>query len=71
MLVGRYSALLDANVLHPAFLWGALLWYADARLLRPVWSKDILEEWRRSVLRRHKDMDEENPANFYLPVPGC
>lgn len=38
MLVGRYSAFLDANVLHPAFLRGALLWFADARLLRPVWS---------------------------------
>lgn len=58
MLVGRYSALLDANVLHPAFLRGALLWFADARLLRPVWSEDILEEWRRSVMRRHKDVDE-------------
>ena len=58
MLVGRYSALLDANVLHPAFLRGALLWFADARLLRPVWSEDILEEWRRSVMRRHKDIDE-------------
>ncbi|MCK0129274.1 PIN domain-containing protein [Erythrobacter sp. F6033] len=59
MLVGRYSALLDTNVLHPAFLRGALLWFADERLLRPVWSKDILAEWRRSVLRRHKDLDED------------
>ena len=58
MLVGRYSALLDANVLHPAFLRAALLWFADARLMRPVWSEDILEEWRRSVLRRRKDLDE-------------
>jgi predicted nucleic acid-binding protein len=58
MLVGRYSAFLDANVLHPAFLRGALLWFADARLLRPVWSKDVLIEWRRSVQRRHADMDE-------------
>lgn len=58
MLVGRYSAFLDANVLHPAFLRGALLWFADARLLRPVWSKDVLIEWRRSVQRRHADMDD-------------
>jgi predicted nucleic acid-binding protein len=58
MLVGRYSAFLDANVLHPAFLRAALLWFADARLLRPVWSKDVLMEWRRSVRRRHGDMDD-------------
>lgn len=58
MLVGRYSAFLDANVLHPAFLRGALLWFADARLLRPVWSKDVLIEWRRSVQRRFLDLDD-------------
>lgn len=58
MLVGRYSAFLDANVLHPAFLRGALLWFADARLLRPVWSQDVLAEWRRSVQKRHADMDD-------------
>lgn len=59
MLVGRYSAFLDANVLHPAFLRAALLWFADARLLRPVWSRDVLAEWRRSLLRRHEDMTED------------
>jgi hypothetical protein len=58
MLVGRYSAFLDANVLHPAFLRGALLWFADARLLRPVWSQDVLAEWRRSIQRRHADLDD-------------
>lgn len=58
MLVGRYSAFLDANVLHPAFLRAALLWFADARLLRPVWSKDVLAEWRRSVQRRHSAIDD-------------
>ncbi|OJY68684.1 MAG: hypothetical protein BGP16_05465 [Sphingobium sp. 66-54] len=59
MLVGRYSAFLDANVLHPAFLRGLVLWFADARLLRPVWSKHVLEEWRRSVKRRHSDIDDD------------
>jgi len=59
MLVGRYSAFLDANVLHPAFLRAALLWFADARLLRPVWSIDVLTEWRRSVQRRHADLGDE------------
>lgn len=58
MLIGRYPALLDANVLHPAFVRGALLWFADQRLFQPHWSADILTEWRRSVLRRFKDADE-------------
>jgi hypothetical protein len=44
MLIGRYSAFLDANVLHPPFLRAALLWFADERLLRPVWSADVLAE---------------------------
>lgn len=59
MLIGRYSAFLDANVLHPGFLRAALLWFADDRLLRPVWSAHVLEEWRRSLLQRHEDMDDE------------
>lgn len=58
MLVGRYHALLDANVLHPAFVRAALLWFADERLFRPAWSPTILEEWRRSVKRRHPDLDD-------------
>jgi len=58
MLIGRYSAFLDTNVLHPAFLRAALLWFADERLLRPVWSKHVLEEWRRSLKRRHPDTDD-------------
>lgn len=59
MLVGRYLALLDANVLHPAFLRGAMLWFADERLFRPAWSQDILAEWRRSLQRRHTDIGED------------
>lgn len=59
MLIGRYLALLDANVLHPAFLRGAMLWFAEERLFRPAWSPDILEEWRRSVQRRHSDISDD------------
>ncbi|MEP7351403.1 MAG: PIN domain-containing protein [Sphingorhabdus sp.] len=50
---------MDANVLHPAFLRGAMLWFASERLFRPVWSADILVEWRRSLKRRHSDISEE------------
>jgi predicted nucleic acid-binding protein len=58
MLIGRYPALLDANVLHPAFVRGALLWFAEQRLFQPHWTAEILAEWRRSVLRRFKDIEE-------------
>lgn len=57
MLIGRYSAFLDANVLHPGFLRGALLWFADERLLRPVWSAHVLQEWKDSILRVRNDID--------------
>lgn len=55
MIPGRYPALLDANVLHPAFLRGALLWFATERLFRPCWTTQILDEWRGSLLRRFPD----------------
>ena len=55
MLIGRYPALLDANVLHPAFVRSTLLWFADERLFQPCWSADILREWRGSVQRRFSD----------------
>lgn len=58
MLIGRYSAFLDANVLHPAFLRATLLWFADERLLRPVWSANVLAEWRRSIKERHEDVTD-------------
>jgi hypothetical protein len=38
MLIGRYSCVLDACVLHPAILMGSLLWLASERLYRPYWS---------------------------------
>ena len=75
MLLGRYSAFLDANVLHPAFLRATLLWFADDRLLRPVWSADVLGEWRRSVKARHADMDDAKldalQANFVTHFPDA
>jgi predicted nucleic acid-binding protein len=59
MLIGRYPALLDANVLHPAFVRAALLWFAEERLFQPHWSPTILEEWRRSVVRRFPEVPAE------------
>lgn len=59
MLVGRYLAFLDANVLHPAFLRAAMLWFAQERLFRPAWSTGVLDEWRGSVKRRFGDVTDE------------
>jgi predicted nucleic acid-binding protein len=56
MLVGRYTVLLDANVMHPAIVRGALLWFAASRLFRPLWSKAILAEWEESLRRRFPDL---------------
>jgi len=59
MLIGRYPALLDANVLHPAFVRGALLWFAVERLFQPHWSADILEEWKGSLKKRFPNTPDE------------
>lgn len=59
MLIGRYLAFLDANVLHPAFLRGALLWFADERLFRPGWSADVMREWRESLKRKRQDLTDD------------
>ena len=59
MLIGRYTAVLDACVLHPAFLQGALLWLATERLYRPVWSDVILDEWQRSLEKRFGEGDSK------------
>ncbi len=59
MLVGRYGAVLDANILYSATLRGALLRMAQERLFRPMWSQRILEEWERSVRETHPHLKDE------------
>jgi hypothetical protein len=54
-----YSALLDACVLHPWALCQLQLLLAEYGLFRPVWSGQILEETKRSILRAHPEIDEE------------
>jgi len=54
-----YSALLDACVLHPWALCQLQLLIAEHGLFRPVWSGQILEETKRSILRVHPEIEEE------------
>jgi hypothetical protein len=54
-----YSALLDACVLHPWALCQLQLLIAEHGLFRPVWSGQILEETKRSIIRVHPEIEEE------------
>lgn len=51
-----YSALLDANVLHPVILCDTLLRFAEKGFFRPLWSAEILEETVASIARRRTDL---------------
>lgn len=48
---------LDACVLHPIAVADTLLWVAHAEVYQPLWSEEILDELRRSVLARLPDAD--------------
>ena len=62
MIIGDYSAVLDACVLHPNWLRGALLWMAEEGLFRPLWSDLLLDEWQTSLSRRFPDLDPKKLA---------
>lgn len=50
-----YVAALDADVLHPQITTDLLLRLAERRLFRIVWSRQILDEVFRSLVRRGID----------------
>jgi predicted nucleic acid-binding protein len=52
-------ALLDANVLYPAYLRDALLRLAEAEIYQVRWSRQILDEMARNVLENNPDLPEE------------
>lgn len=53
---GRFTALLDANVLYPAPLRDFLLCLAEQELYKPKWSAAIQEEWLRNLLQNRPDL---------------
>lgn len=54
-------AVLDANVIYPAFLRDVLLRLAASDLYHPHWSERIHDEWIRNVVRGRPDL---SPGNF-------
>jgi glutathione S-transferase len=54
-----FVALLDANVLYPAYLRDALLRLAEAEIYQVRWSRQILDEMARNVLANNTDLPEE------------
>lgn len=53
---GLLRAVLDANVLYPAFLRDVLLRLAASDLYVPHWTLRIHEEWIRNVIRGRPDL---------------
>jgi predicted nucleic acid-binding protein len=52
-------AVLDANVLYPQWLRDVMLTLAAMGYYDPVWSRQIIDEMRRNVLRNHPDIDPQ------------
>jgi len=57
-----FTALYDADVLHPPGLRDLLLRLAQTGLFRARWSEQILDEMVRSVLERRPDLNPERLA---------
>lgn len=60
---GKFTALLDANVLYPFLLRDLLLSLAQVYLYRPKWSKDIEDEWVNHLSNDRPDVDTESIRN--------
>lgn len=55
-----FVALLDANVLYPAYLRDLLLRLAEAEVYQIRWSREILDEMSRNVLENRPGLTEES-----------
>jgi predicted nucleic acid-binding protein len=62
--LSRHTVLIDANVLHKLHLRNLLLKLAVFGTLKPRWSEQILEEFKRSLVRR----GVRDPADLDLLV---
>ena len=59
------TAFLDANVLYPALLRNVMMYFAVARLYRPLWSDAVHAEWMTAVRRDHPDLTERQIARTH------
>jgi predicted nucleic acid-binding protein len=66
-----FVALLDANVLYPAYLRDALLRLAEAEVYQVRWSRQILEEMACNVLENNPDLPEENMERLVRTMEGA
>jgi predicted nucleic acid-binding protein len=57
-----FTALYDANVLHPPGLRDLLMRLGQTGLFRARWSEQILDEMVRSILDRRPDLDPQRLA---------
>lgn len=56
---GPPVAVLDANVLYPPWLRDVMLTLAAEGSFQPAWSRLIIDEMRRNVLRNHPEIDPD------------
>jgi len=71
---GRYTVLLDANVLYPNVLRDLLLSLASAGLYHARWTDRINEEWTRNLVADRPDIGPRIPELLKLvnqSVPDC
>lgn len=70
-----FTALYDADVLHPPGLRDLLVRLGQTGLFRARWSEQILDEMVRSILDRRADLDAERLARTRAlmceAVPDC
>ena len=53
-------AVFDANVLYSVILRGIVIHLAAAKIILPLWSEEIQDEWTRNLLLRRPDLKQEN-----------
>lgn len=70
-----FTALYDANVLHPPGLRDLLIRLGQTGLFRARWTEEILDEMVRSILHRRPDLNKQRLARTRSlmcdAVPDC